>query len=109
MLIDVNNEKLRMDGGIGPRYVALSYVWGDAHSLKTTKWNVGQLQQDGALRMWQHFIPRVIGDTMDFTKRLGVRYLWVDSLCIVQDDENLRQGVYFRTTPVPDHDVYRQG
>lgn len=32
-------------------------------------------------------LPRTIADAVMVTKRLGVRYLWIDSLCIMQDSE----------------------
>lgn len=34
-----------------------------------------------------HLLPRTFQDAFDLTWRLGLKYLWVDSLCIVQDDE----------------------
>ncbi|KAF2473971.1 HET-domain-containing protein [Lindgomyces ingoldianus] len=68
------------------RYLALSYVWGGVSSFHLTKSNVRTLQKPGALL--QHFnrVPQVIQDAMCFTDQLNIRYLWVDSLCIVQDD-----------------------
>jgi hypothetical protein len=36
-------------------------------------------------------IPRTIADAMTFTIEIGERYLWVDSLCIIQDDYNTKQ------------------
>ena len=68
-------------------YVALSYVWGGASSaLKLCIANIGEMRQPGILkRKWQQ-IPRTIQDTIILTSSLGQRFLWVDSLCIVQDD-----------------------
>lgn len=31
-------------------------------------------------------LPRTFRDAVQVTRSLGVRYLWIDSLCIVQDD-----------------------
>jgi hypothetical protein len=31
-------------------------------------------------------LPRTISDTITVCKELGIRYLWVDRLCIRQDD-----------------------
>ena len=33
-------------------------------------------------------IPRTISDAIQLMLHIGKRYLWVDSLCIKQDDEN---------------------
>ena len=70
-------------------YVALSYVWGDAKSFVTRKDNLEQLQQMNALARPDIClqIPRTIRDAIALTEFLRERYLWVDSLCIVQDDE----------------------
>ncbi|KAF7532425.1 hypothetical protein G7054_g7944 [Neopestalotiopsis clavispora] len=33
-------------------------------------------------------LPNTFRDAIEVTRQLGVRYLWIDSLCIIQDDEN---------------------
>jgi hypothetical protein len=70
-------------------YVALSYVWGQVNCLKTNKGNIQQLQQPGALEIEKNAgtIPKTIVDAMNLLALLHERYLWVDTLCIVQDDE----------------------
>ncbi|KAF8847781.1 HET-domain-containing protein [Acephala macrosclerotiorum] len=68
-------------------YVALSYVWGQVECLKTTLANVADLQKPGSLRDVKHGrVPKTIQDTMGLMKILGERYLWADTLSIVQDD-----------------------
>src|SRR5438034_1924444 len=32
-------------------------------------------------------LPKTFQDAVLLTRALGVRYLWIDSLCIIQDDE----------------------
>lgn len=68
---------------MGP-YLALSYVWGRTQVLLLTKENRVSLMLANALK--DHNLPQTISDAMLLTKSLGERYLWVDSLCIVQDD-----------------------
>lgn len=63
------------------RYVALSYCWGESHPPKTTKDNLSQHQQDISFNT----LPRTFQDAVIVTRNLGIRYLWIDSLCIVQD------------------------
>jgi len=40
----------------------------------------------GALNSYMNSIPQVILDAMELVYSIGEKYLWVDSLCIVQDD-----------------------
>jgi hypothetical protein len=78
---------------LGVRYIALSYVWGQDDCFKTEKSMLSKLKLRNSLsrkRMGSH-IPRTIRDAIRITSLLGERYLWVDSLCIVQDDEDSRQ------------------
>jgi hypothetical protein len=65
-------------------YTALSYVWGSSPFFKSTKLEVSVLRQRLGLNAYQ--IPKTIQDAIFLTQRIGVRYLWVDSLCITQDD-----------------------
>ncbi|KAK3374567.1 heterokaryon incompatibility protein-domain-containing protein [Podospora didyma] len=32
-------------------------------------------------------LPKTFQDTVNFTRRLGIRYIWIDAICIVQGDE----------------------
>jgi len=65
------------------QYVALSYCWGGPQSLITTKSNISERQH----RIELACLPRSIADAIRVTAKLGLKYLWVDSLCIIQDDE----------------------
>jgi hypothetical protein len=66
-------------------WVTLSYCWGgpQEHSLRND--NLADYRTPGALT--EEILPPVIFDALIATEALGERYLWIDSLCIVQDDE----------------------
>lgn len=66
-------------------YVALSYVWGNGNPYKTTIKNVMLHRSEGGLGECFEQLPRVIRDAITLVRRLGLRYIWIDSLCIVQD------------------------
>lgn len=69
-------------------YVTLSYTWGNVQCLKTTTGNLKQLRKAGSIHSHEApNIPRTVQDAIKVTEYLGERYLWVDSLCIVQDDK----------------------
>ncbi|KAF2239900.1 HET-domain-containing protein [Viridothelium virens] len=66
-------------------YVSLSYVWGSANRTTTLKSNVHLFSQPNGLL--KKGLPKTISNALEVTKALGYRYLWVDALCIVQDDD----------------------
>ncbi|KAF2143502.1 uncharacterized protein K452DRAFT_269073, partial [Aplosporella prunicola CBS 121167] len=89
LLIDVFERKI-INADSSFRYVALSYVWGshsydDSSMLQTTRASFEELKQTNALGESAK-IPTVIKDAMEFVRAVGERYLWVDRLSIVQDD-----------------------
>ncbi|CAH0047729.1 unnamed protein product [Clonostachys solani] len=52
-----------------------------------------RLMQPDAIRQAWDLIPKTIQDAITITQLVGERYLWVDSLCLVQNDpEDLRHG-----------------
>ncbi len=63
--------------------MALSHCWGGKTPLQTTKStfeeNQAALHFDGS--------SKTFNDAVSVTKQLGLRYLWIDSLCIVQDSK----------------------
>ena len=79
-------------GALARSYVTLSYVWGTSNRFTTTKSKLEQLKEPGALstERFGTFIPKTITDSIGLVPLLGERYLWVDVLCIAQDDENVK-------------------
>jgi len=77
----------------GVRYLALSYNWGKVDQLLATTENLDLLSSPNALERpdFHTKIPQVIQDAMRFVEGLGESYLWVDALCIVQDDIDEKQ------------------
>ncbi|KZL66243.1 TOL-like protein [Colletotrichum tofieldiae] len=86
-------------------YAVLSYCWGpkeDAdQQLKTTRATLSTHLDKISLES----MSPVVRDTVNTCRALGIRYLWVDALCIIQGDsddwnrENLTMGrVYYCST-----------
>ena len=62
------------------RYIALSHCWGGSLTLKTTNDNYS----DHLLGIPIDYLTPKYRDAVRLTKLLGQRYLWIDSLCIIQ-------------------------
>jgi len=97
------------------RYVALSYLWGPVTPLQARKSNIEELQRKGSLIFGNtsasedkapsapgvasktvrnldlghelSTLPQTVRDAMVITQKLEEQFLWVDSLCILQDDD----------------------
>ena len=66
-------------------YIALSYVWGKGEPYTTKLSNIMLHRNHGGLERNLEKLPRVFHDAFNLVRCLGVRYIWIDSLCIVQD------------------------
>lgn len=76
--------KLEEMGGIESTYAALSYCWGGStalQALRTVSTNVEQRLRGFLLSE----LPETIRDAILVTRSLGIRYIWIDAFCIVQD------------------------
>lgn len=87
-VIDVSGEQphlhVSIDGEKGA-YVCLSHRWGRPEAiLKSEQATLQERRQGIPLST----LPPTFHDAVAFTRRLGYRYIWIDSLCIVQDDPN---------------------
>lgn len=74
-------------------YVALSHPWGD--TSKYAPFSTLRRDNSGAGRdigtfkkaMPYHELPATFKDAVDCTRALGIQYLWVDSICIIQGND----------------------
>ncbi|KAI0657871.1 heterokaryon incompatibility protein-domain-containing protein [Cubamyces menziesii] len=80
------------------RYLALSYVWGGEQPNRTTVENLSAYMVGIDIRS----LPKTIVDAIRVTHALGFQYLWVDSLCILQDSREDKHRELGRM-----RDVYR--
>jgi hypothetical protein len=62
------------------KYAALSYCWGTSPPFTTTIENLAAHLQ----RIPMVKLPQTIKDSITITRELGLQYLWVDALCILQ-------------------------
>jgi hypothetical protein len=87
-LIDVHRMCLAISTmSSAPPYVALSYRWGDPErSTQCRQSNLALMTAPGGLMNNDVVLAPTIRDAITFTREVGFRYLWVDALCIVQDD-----------------------
>ncbi|KAK8121408.1 hypothetical protein PG999_005528 [Apiospora kogelbergensis] len=84
-VIDVINLNICQPTGT-PRFIALSYMWksGGTGDFQLQRDLVTRLEAPGSLA--EVGLPGILTDAMSLCKDMGEKYLWVDRLCIVQDD-----------------------
>ncbi|KAI0502940.1 HET-domain-containing protein [Xylaria bambusicola] len=92
-LIDVDKQRLVSDFlpdselGYDIKFVALSYVWGKPDTSRINallRSNKHELTAPGGLGKLS--LPKAIKDAITVCRQLNQRFLWVDRLCIQQDD-----------------------
>lgn len=74
--------RLYVSNGTRASYVALSHCWGKHQILTTRTDNI----QEHCRTISSSSLSKTFQDAVIITQRLGLRYVWIDSLCIVQDD-----------------------
>lgn len=85
---DANNEPTKvclLETGLMPEsvlFVALSYCWGGPQQLRLMTETKSQLIAGISIDS----LPKTLKDATIVTTLLGISYLWIDALCIIQDD-----------------------
>ncbi|KAL2272886.1 hypothetical protein FJTKL_05927 [Diaporthe vaccinii] len=71
------------------QYVALSYLWGDPelHEWKSSATLVANLAERNE-EFDRGSLPKAIRDASSMTEALGMEYIWIDRLCIIQDSKD---------------------
>lgn len=88
-LLDVSNGSIRLiesehetDPAAERSYVALSHCWGLIPIIRTLKNNY----QDHRKLILPEKLSKTFREAIHTTRKLGYQYIWIDSLCIIQDD-----------------------
>ncbi|KAF7983223.1 hypothetical protein HWV62_23510 [Athelia sp. TMB] len=79
---DPKHPRLVTTGRAQGTFAALSYVWGTSQPHCTRMDNIETYMRGIDICL----IPQTIKDAIASTHKLGLQYLWVDALCIIQDD-----------------------
>ncbi|CCT76122.1 related to tol protein [Fusarium fujikuroi IMI 58289] len=91
-LLDVQQNCLVEVQNVVP-YLALSYIWGAVRNIRLTQVNLNRLLIPGSIK-GLNGLPRTVRDAIELTRKLGVQYLWIDALCLIQNDmEDLERGI----------------
>lgn len=70
------------------KYLALSYCWGSSNRHFTlSKSNLTELEERNSLQNVFSSLSGTIQDSIHCVRELGERFLWIDALCIIQDDD----------------------
>jgi hypothetical protein len=81
-------------GLLHERYATLSHRWGGVTPARTTLDTIGS-------KLTLSSLPKTFQDAITITREMGLKYLWIDSLCIIQDSEedwkreSRRMGDYY--------------
>ena len=85
-VIDVTHDNPRLveSQGESSQYVALSHCWGKSKTVVTDTCTLSSRKKGIEFCS----LPKTFQDAIMVTRRLGYRYIWIDSLCIVQDSQS---------------------
>ena len=89
-LLDVQGDGVRLietkkelsGEGADRRYVALSHCWGLIQIIRTLKENY----KTHLVQIPANELSKTFSEAIHTVRKLGLRYIWIDSMCIIQDD-----------------------
>lgn len=80
--------KDELDNTAFEKYIALSYCWGPPAEAKTQLKTETKTLPERMGGMPLNTLSAVMRDAVLVCRKFGFRYLWVDAVCIIQDDES---------------------
>lgn len=90
-LVSLKNDSQLQPAGAdasAKRYAAISYCWGTKEEAeKQLKTTTNTLQQHLS-NINHESMPQTIADAVKLCRAIGLQYLWIDALCIIQDDDS---------------------
>lgn len=72
----------------GQHYIALSHCWGSLADSETDRWvtNADNYKNRTTQGFEEELLPATFRDAIRVTRQLKKRYMWIDSICIIQGD-----------------------
>ncbi|GKT66334.1 heterokaryon incompatibility protein [Colletotrichum tofieldiae] len=67
-----------------PEYMTLSYRWGADPTIVLLSSNMDRFRQGEPIQN----LPRMFRDAIAVVRKFSIKYLWIDSLCILQDSKD---------------------
>jgi hypothetical protein len=64
------------------QYTCLSHCWGEFQPLETTTQSIAA----NKIRISWNELPKTFQHAITFTRLIGINHIWIDSLCIIQND-----------------------
>jgi hypothetical protein len=79
--IDEQSLRLRLTADLGdkPQHATLSHCWGKVNPFKLLQGNLESLQQGIPTEK----LSKTFRDAIEICREIGVRYIWIDSFCII--------------------------
>lgn len=79
------SPKLLLTNGLEKPYLALSYCWGPSQTtFKLTRDTLSKMLNG----IEEKKMTKTHQEAIHFTRALGLEYIWIDALCIIQGDED---------------------
>ncbi|KAJ5257138.1 transcription factor Zn C2H2 [Penicillium angulare] len=103
--IELHRERvfLRCTKGLVGSYMTLSHRWNQETEASKTMVSNCKARKEG---VWDCKLPKLFMDVLEVAKRLDVKYVWIDSLCIIQegdagldwDNEAVKMAEYYENS-----------
>jgi len=121
-IVDISRSRYRViepPAGTEGTYATLSYSWGSSGFAMTTSGNYQEMKRG----FDRDRLPLAFQDAADMAQSLSICYLWIDTLCIVQDsptdweDQAARMGQIYEGAAItiaaslstdPHHSLYQK-
>jgi len=86
-VIDGNLVQLAETDGQHLQYAALSYCWGSSKAIVSAR-TLGSNLESRLHGFELSSLPQTLQDSVIVARSLSIPYIWIDALCIVQDDSD---------------------
>ena len=95
-LLDLRQDKIRLfqavkSNGRSAPYVCLSHRWGDVQHRRLIS-TVSTIEDHMKGIAWDD-LPKTFQDAVIICRRMGIDYLWIDSLCILQECVSMSEDI----------------